>query len=144
MWKYEVLKLQDDRHLSVDRCLLPLTIRSNNCGCHLTHLEIFLSHIFCIVHICNTGQNIWSKLRKKSEIGQGCKTFISAFAYFFTAITKLFFRMGGFVLPILRFFEYFLISWGPNSFDNSWCNSYTQFFLLDIKFCFIYGESDLY
>ena len=40
------------------------------------------------------GQNIWNKIEKSSEIGQGKNAFISTYAYSVTAITKVLFLEG--------------------------------------------------
>ena len=62
------------------------------------------------------GQNIWTKVKKSSKIGQEQKTLITTSVGFLTAITKLLFLEKGLdtrlcLHPVLTFFcKYFLIS----------------------------------
>ena len=105
-------------------------------------------HSFGIAY--NLGQNIWNKMEKSSKSGQEKKSLVSVLTCFLTAIAKIYLvagRLGATlcVHPILRFFFYFLFpkNLSLKSFGNSWNNSYTKFAMLDIKFRFTCGESNL-
>ena len=45
----------------------------------------------------NSGQNIWSKVRKSSKMEQDWKSLVPTFAYFLTASAKFYFRKGDWV-----------------------------------------------
>ena len=87
----------------------------------------------------NSGQNIEIKIEKVSNIGHKKKNLLSAFACFLTAIAYVWLFEGRLstrlsLHPNLRFFKYFLISFG-----TSWGNSYTKFVIPDVKFRFTCG-----
>ena len=46
-------------------------------------------HVTCSILLCSREQNIWSKVKKSSKIGQAQKILISTFASFSNAITKV-------------------------------------------------------
>ena len=57
----------------------------------------------------NPGQNIWNKVKKSSKIGQDYKNVTSNFAYFLTAVVKVYIlegRLGTklYIHPNLPFF----------------------------------------
>ena len=80
----------------------------------------------------NPRQNTWNNVKKSSKISRDCKTLVSIFVYFLTAINKVYFleqKLGTrlYLHPSLKSFG----------------NSYARFAILAIKFRFTYGELDL-
>ena len=72
--------------------------------------------------------------KKSSKIGQDWKSLRSNFACLFTVIAEVQFLEGRLGTQILNL----------KSLDNSWGNSFSKFFILDIKCRFTCGIVDLH
>ena len=103
----------------------------------------------------NLGQSNWNKKGKFSKTGQDKKIWyvlLRVFFFFFLLLLPKFdFLKGGWALGFvsIQIWEFFNVSLFPEilslkSFCNSWGSSYTKFIVLDIKFRFNCGKSDLY
>ena len=51
--------------------------------------EEFLKYSVCLIGDYNPGQSIWCKVEKSSKAGQDCKSLLSNFACFLTAVVKV-------------------------------------------------------
>ena len=96
----------------------------------------------------NPGQNIWNKVEKSSKTGQ--EMFDIYFCIFFDCYCQSVISGGDWALgcDFIQIWDFPNISLFPKMLSlklsgNSWGNSYTKFTILDIKFHFTCGESDV-
>ena len=92
----------------------------------------------------SSDQNIWNKIEKFRNIGHEEKGFISIYTWLLTAAAKVKFLEGGLAFVSSQIWDFSNISWFPKMWGNEWGNSSAKFAVLDIKFRFTSGESDLY
>ena len=105
----------------------------------------FLSQLLNVMNIMSlSDQGIWNKMEEFRNIGQGEKGFISISAWFLTAAAKVKFLEGGLAFVSNQIWNFSSISWFPKMWGNSRGNSSAKFAVVDIKFRFTCGESDLY
>ena len=102
------------------------------------------------VQIYNPGKNIGHKVKKSSKIGPDFKHFSSNFACFWQLLSKFNFWKEDWALGCMftQIWHFSNISLFPKilslkPFDNSWGNSCRKFVMLDIKYRFTCGYSDL-
>ena len=108
-------------------------------------LYFFLGVYLMLFVICNPLPNILGKIEKSNELDNAGKTLYLFLHIFLAQVPQICFCRGdgtlGYVpMQFCGFADIFLFPKTHKFFGNSWVNSYTRFFILNIRFRFTFNS----